>query len=466
MQRSELQVREITDRLEEGIRELFDSEKYQEYLRVMSKFYNYSFNNTLLIALQRPDATIIAGYNSWRKDFGRYVKKGEKAIKIFAPTSYKTYEKRKIRDPDTHAPILDANGEPVVEVTEVVRNSFRVVNVFDVSQTEGRELPDISVNELTGSVENYDDLFIALTDLSPVPIDFEEITGSAKGYFSHIENRIAIQEGMSEVQTVKTAIHEIAHAKLHSENNGKDRYTKEVEAESVAYTVCQHFGIETSDYSFGYIAGWSTDKETKELKSSLETIRNTAAEMIGSIEEKLRAQINIRTWDKKVAMRSDGNGYIEVHETDDGFDYSIYDTEMILIDGGVVDEHDTTAYELALTLCEEYGFTNPDIVADYDKFTWQALTVNEFGELPPVCDRETEILYDTLSSLGMNDIELTFDRDGLVATDGRKTWHGADFYKYIISKAGKRNLSTDFRELAEHNGVNLSRKTREKSMER
>ena len=286
MQKSELQVSEITDRLEAGIAELFESEKYREYLKVMSKFYNYSFNNTLLIAMQRPDARLIAGYNSWKKDFGRTVKKGEKAIKILAPAPYKTYGRREIIDPETQLPVIGADGLPVTEVVEVVMNTFRVVNVFDVSQTEGRELPKISVDELTGNVENFGDFFDVLTEISPVPIDFEEIAGNAKGYFSRIENRIAIQDGMSEVQTVKTAIHEIAHAKLHSADSGitRDRQTKEVEAESIAYTVCMHFGIETSDYSFGYIAGWSTDKETKELKNSLETIRNTAAEMIGNLD--------------------------------------------------------------------------------------------------------------------------------------------------------------------------------------
>lgn len=294
--RNAQQVREITDKLEQGIKELFESEKFKEYLTTMSKFYNYSFNNTLLIAMQKPDATLIAGYTSWQRNFDRHVMKGEKGIKILAPAPYKAQEEREKIDPATQKPVLDADGKPVTETVEVMRPAFKVVSVFDVSQTDGKELPDIAVDELTGSVENYAAFFEALKQESPVPISFEDIPGGAKGYFSHVENRIAIQEGMSEIQTVKTAIHEIAHAKLHAikpdekvaPEERKDRHTKEVEAESVAYTVCQRYGIETSDYSFGYIAGWSSDKDTKELKGSLETIRSTAAEMIESIDAKLK----------------------------------------------------------------------------------------------------------------------------------------------------------------------------------
>lgn len=297
------QVREITDKLEQGIKELFESEKFKEYLTTMSKFYNYSFNNTLLIAMQKPDATLIAGYTSWQRNFDRHVMKGEKGIKILAPAPYKAQEEREKIDPITQKPVLDADGKPVTETVEVMRPAFKVVSVFDVSQTDGKELPDIAVDELTGSVENYAAFFEALKQESPVPISFEDIPGGAKGYFSHVENRIAIQEGMSEIQTVKTAIHEIAHAKLHAINpdekvapeDRKDRHTKEVEAESVAYTVCQRYGIETSDYSFGYIAGWSSDKDTKELKGSLETIRSTAAEMIESIDAKLKVLLAEKT---------------------------------------------------------------------------------------------------------------------------------------------------------------------------
>ena len=290
------QVREITDKLEQGIKELFESERFKEYLRTMSKFYNYSFNNTLLIAMQKPEATYVAGYTSWQRNFDRQVMKGEKGIKILAPAPYKAQEEREKIDPLTQKPVIGADGKAVTETVEVLRPAFKVVSVFDVSQTDGKELPDIIVDELKGTVENYEAFLDALRQESPVPISFEDIPGGAKGFFSPVESRIAIQEGMSEIQTVKTAIHEIAHAKLHAvkpdekaaSEDKKDRHTKEVEAESVAYTVCQRYGIETSDYSFGYIAGWSSGKETKELKSSLDTIRKTAAEMIEGIDAKLK----------------------------------------------------------------------------------------------------------------------------------------------------------------------------------
>ena len=290
------QVREITDKLEQGIKELFESERFKEYLRTMSKFYNYSFNNTLLIAMQKPEATYVAGYTSWQRNFDRQVMKGEKGIKILAPAPYKAQEEREKIDPVTQKPVIGTDGKAVTETVEVLRPAFKVVSVFDVSQTDGKELPDIIVDELKGTVENYEAFFDALKQESPVPISFEDIPGGAKGFFSPVESRIAIQEGMSEIQTVKTAIHEIAHAKLHAvkpdekaaPEDKKDRHTKEVEAESVAYTVCQRYGIETSDYSFGYIAGWSSGKETKELKSSLDTIRKTAAEMIEGIDAKLK----------------------------------------------------------------------------------------------------------------------------------------------------------------------------------
>lgn len=294
--RNAQQVREITDKLEQGIKELFESERFKEYLRTMSKFYNYSFNNTLLIAMQKPEATYVAGYTSWQRNFDRQVLKGERGIKILAPAPYKAQEEREKIDPLTQKPVIGTDGKAVTETVEVLRPAFKVVSVFDVSQTDGKELPDIIVDELKGTVENYEAFFDALKQVSPVPISFEDIPGGAKGFFSPVESRIAIQEGMSEIQTVKIAIHEIAHAKLHAvkpdektaPEDRKDRHTKEVEAESVAYTVCQRYGIETSDYSFGYIAGWSSGKETKELKSSLDTIRKTAAEMIEGIDAKLK----------------------------------------------------------------------------------------------------------------------------------------------------------------------------------
>ena len=286
-------LKEITDRLEQGIAELFESERYKEYLRVMSKFHNYSFNNTLLIAMQKPDASLVAGFSSWKNNFGRNVMKGEKGIKIIAPSPFTVKQEVEKTDPQTGKPVIGKDGKPVTEEKEIKVPAYKVVSVFDVSQTEGRELPDIAVDELTGDVDRFKDFFSALEQASPVPIGFEKIEGGAHGYYHLEEKRIAIDEGMSNLQTLKTAIHEIAHAKLHDidlnapkeeQKPRVDRRTREVEAESVAYTVCQHYGLDTSDYSFGYVAGWSSGKELAELRGSLETIRSTAAEMINAID--------------------------------------------------------------------------------------------------------------------------------------------------------------------------------------
>ena len=288
-------LKEITDRLEQGIAELFDSERYREYLKVMSKFHNYSFRNTVLIAMQKPDASLVAGFSAWKNNFERNVMKGQKGIKIIAPSPYKIKQEMQKIDPHTQKPVIGKDGKPVTEEKEVTIPAYKVVSVFDVSQTEGKELPDIAVDELTGDVDRYKDFFAALEKTSPVPIAFENIEGGSHGYYHLEDKRIAINEGMSELQTLKTAIHEIAHAKLHDidlnapkdEQPRVDRRTREVEAESVAYTVCQHYGLDTSDYSFGYVAGWSSGRELSELKSSLETIRSAAAEIINSIDENL-----------------------------------------------------------------------------------------------------------------------------------------------------------------------------------
>ena len=289
-QNSAERMKEITDRLETGIQELFESERYKSYLTTMSKFHSYSFNNTLLIAMQ--GGQLVAGYNKWRDDFHRNVKKGEKAIKILAPAPFKA--KKEVQKLDAQGrPVMGKDGKPITEVQEIQVPAFKIVSVFDVSQTEGEPLPSIGVEELTGSVERYGEFFKALEQTSPVPIGFEDIPGGSHGYYHLTEKRIAIQEGMSELQTLKTAIHEIAHSKLHAidpeapaieQADRPDSRTREVQAESVAYAVCQHYGLDTSDYSFGYVAGWSSGKDLKELKASLETIRATAHELITTID--------------------------------------------------------------------------------------------------------------------------------------------------------------------------------------
>ena len=281
-------VKEITAQLEAGVKDLFHSERYQDYLKAMSKFHDYSLNNTLLIVMQKPDASLVAGFNKWRDEFERHVKRGEKGIKILAPAPYKIKKEQEKLDPD---------GKPVTEQKEITVPAFKVVSVFDVSQTDGKEIPDIAVDSLTGSVEQYEDFFKALEQTSPVPVGFERIESGAHGYYHNAEKRITLNEGESELQTVKTLIHEIAHAKLHDidlnappeqQQERPSRRTREVEAESIAYTVCQHFGLDTSDYSFGYVAGWSSDKDIKELKASLETIRATASELISEIDGHFR----------------------------------------------------------------------------------------------------------------------------------------------------------------------------------
>ena len=289
-QNSADRMKEITDRLETGIQELFESERYKAYLTSMAKFHSYSFNNTLLIAMQ--GGQLVAGYNKWRDDFHRNVKRGEKGIKILAPAPYKV--KKEVPKLDEQGqPVMDKDGKPLTEVQETQVPAFKIVSVFDVSQTEGEPLPSIGVDELAGNVEQYEDFFKALEQTSPVPMAFEDIPGGSHGYYHLTEKRIAIQENMSELQTLKTAIHEIAHAKLHAidpdapvteQADRPDSRTREVQAESVAYAVCQHYGLDTSDYSFGYVAGWSSGKDLKELRASLETIRATAHELITTID--------------------------------------------------------------------------------------------------------------------------------------------------------------------------------------
>ena len=299
------QMKEITERLEQGVKDIFTSEMYTMYLRTMAKFHNYSFNNTLLIAMQRPDATLVAGFQAWKNKFNRYVKKGEKGIQIIAPAPIKEVEEREKIDKDTGLAVLNENGEPEMERMEYVIPRFRVTTVFDVSQTDGEPLPLLEVNELTASVKDYALLTAAIEQVSPVPIRFDEIEGEAKGYYSDIEKEICVQTGMGESQTIKTMIHEVAHAMLHNsdlmEQRGeeKDRLTKETEAESIAFTVCSALGIDTSDYSFPYVASWASGKELKELKDSMDTIRLTAADFL----EKLEAAVAERSAERMTAMQ-------------------------------------------------------------------------------------------------------------------------------------------------------------------
>ncbi len=292
-------LKEITDGIEQGIKELFESDRYRQYLSVMSRFHRYSVNNTMLIYMQRPDASLVAGFQKWKNQFGRHVKKGERGITIIAPTPFKKKIEAVKLDPDTQAPMLDKDGKQITEEKEISLPMFKPVKVFDVAQTEGKPLPHLA-STLTGSVEQYEIFVEALRRSTPVPISFKSISPDTDGYFNPTDQTITIREGMSELQTVSALVHEIAHSKLHNyekqqaeavagkdgaEITKKDRHTEEVEAESVSYAVCQYFGIETGENSFGYIATWSQGKELKELRASLETINKTASGLITDIDK-------------------------------------------------------------------------------------------------------------------------------------------------------------------------------------
>ena len=292
-------IKEITAGIEQGIKELFESDRYRKYLTTMSRFHKYSLNNVMLIHSQRPDATLVAGFNKWKNSFGRHVKKGEKGIQILAPTPYKIKVEKEKLDPETKLPMIDENGDPVTEEKEVSIPMFKVVSVFDVSQTEGKPLPQLAYS-LSGAVEHYEEFMEALKRTSTVPIKVEHTDKNVDGFFDLTNQSITIQAGMSEIQTVCAVIHEIAHSRLHNYDHmteladdgetllapaEKDRHTEEVEAESISYAVCQYFGIETSENSFGYIASWSQGKELKELRASLETINRTSSDLISGIEK-------------------------------------------------------------------------------------------------------------------------------------------------------------------------------------
>ena len=300
---------EITVKLEKGVKDIFTTDSYKDYLNFCAKLPRYSVNNQILIMMQKPEATMCQSFSGW-KEMNRHVLKGEKGIRILAPAPYKM-EREQDKLDGSGKPILDKDGEPVKEKVEVTINAFKPVSTFDVSQTDGDPIPTIGVAELTGTVDGYKTLLDALKDVIPVPITFENIESGAKGYFHVEDNRIAVQEGMSEAQTVKTILHEAAHQALHSKeaqdasSEQKSKNQKETEAESVAYIVCQHYGIDTSDYSFGYVAGWSEGKEVPELKASLDTIRKTASDLIVKIDEKVQAIAQVQDMDKFMEAHGD-----------------------------------------------------------------------------------------------------------------------------------------------------------------
>ena len=376
-------LKDITDSIETGIKELFESDRYRQYLTTMSRFHKYSVNNTMLIYMQRPDATHVAGFNKWRDQFGRNVLKGEKGIRIIAPTPYKKKVEEIKTDPETNAPILDADGKAIIEEKEIRIPMFKVVSVFDVSQTAGKPLPQLAA-DLSGNVQQYEVFMEALRRASPVPMEIKPVARDTDGFFSIKAQSITIRAGMSEVQTVCAAVHEIAHAKLHDYEHmteladdgetilvpgEKSRNTEEVEAESISYAVCQYYGIETGENSFGYIATWSKGKELKELRASLETINKTASELITDIDrhfaeickergidrEDLAAaeQPSVEAQEVEKLYMVDNDKYIHVQRSDTGIDYTIYDAGSAkVLDGGVLDGTEQQLSTAALEVCK------------------------------------------------------------------------------------------------------------------
>ena len=396
-------LQQITAGIEQGIKELFESEKYMRYLSVMSRFHRYSVNNTMLIYMQKPDATLVAGYNKWKNQFERHVKRGEHGITIIAPTPFKKKIEEQKLDPDTKAPMLDAEGKIIMEEREVEIPMFRPVKVFDVSQTDGKPLPELA-SSLSGNVQNYEAFLEALRRSAPVPIEFEPMAANMDGYFSPDRQRIAIREGMSEVQTVSAAVHEIAHSKLHNyaqvqeeaARSGdkeppqkKDRNTEEVEAESISYAVCQYYGIQTGENSFGYIANWSQGKELPELRASLETINKAAGELIADIDRHYKVICKERGIDltaqpeqavpqsaaeetpttpepsteyREALLVLDDTTYLHVQLCDTGWDYTLYDVAtMKQLDGGQLDAPELPLSTAALKICEMHDMGGQSI---------------------------------------------------------------------------------------------------------
>lgn len=414
----EQQMKEITERLEQGVKELFTSERYMEYLKTMSQFHNYSFNNTMLIAMQKPDATLVAGYQAWQKKFKRQVKRGEKGIQIIAPTPIREKEEVEKFDPVTNEPILRPDGKPETEEIEHIIPRFRLTTVFDISQTYGEPLPELETPELIGSVENFEIFMQAIREVSPVPIRFNEIESGAKGYYSNVNKEIVIQQGMSESQTMKTGVHETTHAKLHDRDimeelgEKKNQMTREVEAESVAYTVCQYFGLDTSDYSFPYIAGWSSSMDMKELRSSMDTIRKTAGEMIDGMTEVMQRLMRERQEKEQAEEREKAaenteryqevelfdvpalfaNGRVELETLPEGiYRYELRGTDS---DPGYpysVEEHVTVNH--AATILTAFPLNLPEegwlLIGDELNFTGGDMTIHEYQQT--VTDRSIAV---------------------------------------------------------------------------
>ena len=431
------QMKEITERLEQGVKDIFTSEMYTTYLRTMAKFHNYSFNNTLLIAMQRPDATLVAGFNAWKNKFNRYVKKGEKGIQIIAPAPIKEVEEREKIDKDTGLAVLNENGEPEMERVEYVVPRFRVTTVFDVSQTDGEPIPSLEVNELTASVKDYALLTAAIEQVSPVPMRFDEIKGDAKGYYSDADKEICIQVGMGESQTIKTMIHEVAHAMLHNNDfmkrNGeeKDQLTKETEAESIAFTVCSALGIDTSDYSFPYIASWASGKELKELKDSMDTIRLTAADFL----EKLETAVAERSVESMTAME-----YAEKLIADKERDKTVFDNSQrnLIVNFAYKLDDRAATEELANNLAAAVAAENTE---EINRLMWEA-------------EEKIESLPDGM--IGLSEMhEYGYLKDDVLplTKEGAREWHRLGERIYPLFQDGTAGDFASQEEIEQHDGI-------------
>ena len=431
------QLKEITERLEQGVKDIFTSEMYTKYLLTMSKFHNYSFNNTLLIAMQRPDATLVAGYNAWKNKFNRYVKKGEKGIQIIAPAPVKEREEREKIDKDTGLTVLNENGEPEIEVVERVIPRFRVTTVFDYAQTDGEPLPTLEVNELTARVKDYTLLKEAIEQVSPVPIRFGEIEGSAKGYYSHMDKEICVRADMGESQTIKTMIHEVAHAMLHDSDQmkqrgeEKDQLTKETEAESIAFTVCSALGIDTSDYSFPYVASWASGKELKELKDSMDTIRLTAADFL----EKLETAVAERSVERMTAME-----YAEKLIEDKKQEKTIFDNSQrnLIVNFAYKLDDRAATEELANNLAAAVVAENTE---EINRLMWEA-------------EEKIENLPDGM--IGLSEMhEYGYLKDDVLplTKEGAREWHRLGERIYPLFQDGTAGDFASQEEIEQHDGI-------------
>ena len=431
------QLKEITERLEQGVKDIFTSEMYTKYLLTMSKFHNYSFNNTLLIAMQRPDATLVAGYNAWKNKFNRYVKKGEKGIQIIAPAPVKEREEREKIDKDTGLTVLNESGKPEIEVVERVIPRFRVTTVFDYAQTDGEPLPTLEVNELTARVKDYTLLKEAIEQVSPVPIRFGEIEGSAKGYYSHMDKEICVRADMGESQTIKTMIHEVAHAMLHDSDQmkqrgeEKDQLTKETEAESIAFTVCSALGIDTSDYSFPYVASWASGKELKELKDSMDTIRLTAADFL----EKLETAVAERSVERMTAME-----YAEKLIADKERDKTVFDNSQrnLIVNFAYKLDDRAATEELANNLAAAVAAENTE---EINRLMWEA-------------EEKIESLPDGM--IGLSEMhEYGYLKDDVLplTKEGAREWHRLGERIYPLFQDGTAGDFASQEEIEQHDGI-------------